>query len=116
MIYTDSNYYINEYRGNLSVTKFNSLVKKASLIIDDNINRELDEEKFNKLSDKAQDRIKYTACALIDFLAEQEKSKNVASISIDGVSKTYKTMTNDDYRKKRNEVLNYLPKELVEMW
>lgn len=117
MNYADFNYYKTEYKGTLSAEKFNALLKKASVIIDENINRELDKEKFSDLSARVQDRVKYVLCTLVDLLDKKEKSnKDISSISIDGVSKTYKTITENEYRERKIEVLRFLPEELTKLW
>lgn len=117
MNYADYNYYKNEYKGNLSAERFNALLKKASIIIDKNINRELDKEKFSDLSARVQDRVKYVLCALVDLLEKKEKNnKNISSISIDGVSKTYKTITEKEFSEEKKQCLAYLPDELTSWW
>lgn len=117
MNYADKEYYRNEYNGKLSDERFKSLINKASRIIDNNINRELDEEKFKKLDERVQEKVKYTVCALSDLLGKREDTnKNVSSISIDGVSKTYKTMTEAEFNEEKKEILSFLPIELTRLW
>lgn len=101
--YADSQFYLNEYKGSLDTTLFSSLLPKASLIVKNNINRTLKEEEIT-------DEIKWVTCALIELLHEEETKGNVSSISVDGVSKTY---INNDFKVKRQEILNYLPQELT---
>lgn len=115
MLYADYNYYTNEYIGELSDETFKSQIPKASKIIDRNINTVLDEIKISKLSKKAQDELKYTACALVDLLEHKNKSDKikVSSLSIDGVSKTFKNISEEEYKASIKNALGYLPDELT---
>ena len=56
-----------------------------------------------------------TACALIDliFRKEQSDNKKLSSLSIDGVNKTFKVLSNDEYKKSKKEILDNLPIELT---
>ena len=40
-------------------------------------------------------------------------NKKISSYSIDGVSKTFKIMSNDEYISSKKEILKYLPDELT---
>lgn len=115
MVYADYNYYTNTYHGTLPVDSFNKMVLKASREIDNNINTRLNQEKINNLPEEAQNQLKYTACALTDLISKQEESysKKVSSISIDGVSKTYKDISNSDITKNKQKILECLPDELT---
>ena len=59
--------------------------------------------------------MKYTACALVDFInkKQENESKKVSSISIDGVNKSYKTLSFEDMKKEKIEILKSLPDELT---
>lgn len=103
--YADYQYYSDIYKGSLSQTLFNSLINKASRIIDKNVNRKITLEDLNKYEE-----IKYVACELCDKI-DTLKNKNVTSISIDGVSKTFKG--NDEIKAELLDVLDNLPIELV---
>lgn len=103
--YADYQYYSDIYKGSLSQTLFNSLINKASRIIDKNVNRKITLEDLNKYEE-----IKYVACELCDKI-DTLKNKNVTSISIDGVSKTFKG--NDEIKQELLDVLDNLPIELV---
>ena len=115
MVYTDYKYYKEKYFGTLPEDSFNSLVLKASREIDNNINTRLTEEKIKNLPEEAQEQLKYTACAFIDLIFNKETSdsKKVTSISIDGVSKTFKNLSDDDFVSKKNDILKSLPDELT---
>lgn len=115
MVYADINYYINEYDGKVPTDSFDSLNLKASKEIDNNINTRLNQEKINNLPEEAQEQLQYTACALIDLLYKKQESDNrkVSSYSIDGVSKTFKILSDDEYKKLKRDVLNNLPIELI---
>ena len=103
--YADYQYYSDIYKGSLSQTLFNSLIIKASRIIDKNVNRQITSDDLD-----TYEVIKYVACELCDKL-NTISNKNVSSISIDGVSKTYKN--NAEISKDINNVLDNLPIELV---
>lgn len=105
--YADYEFYMNEYKGSLSSDLFRSLIKKACFEIQENVNRKITEEDL-----KGEDgyKIKYTTCMLIDYL-KTEKNGNVKSISIDGVSKTMKTL--EEIKKDKQNIFNYLPHELT---
>lgn len=115
MVYVDYNYYLNDYYGTLPENSFNSLILKASREIDNNINTRLTQNKINNLSKEAQDELKYTTCALIDLIYKKQESDNkkISSLSIDGVSKTFKIISNEEYKISKKEILKCLPNELT---
>ena len=115
MVYVDYDYYLNKYYGTLPKDSFNSLVIKASREIDNNINTRLTQEKINNLPEEAQEQLKYTACALIDLINRKQESENrkISSYSIDGVSKTFKVISNEEYKNSKKEILVCLPGELT---
>ena len=115
MVYADYEYYSKKYFGTLPEDSFNSLILKASREIDTNINTRLNQTKINNLEEEAQEQLKYTACALVDLIYKKQErnSKEVNSISIDGISKTFKTMSDDEYKSSKNEILKFLPYELT---
>lgn len=115
MVYADYGYYKSKYYGTLPEDSFNSLILKASREIDENVNTRLTQTKIENLSKEAQEQLKYTACALIDLLYDRDKDSKskVASISIDGVSKTFKATSSQDYISNKKEIINYLPDELT---
>lgn len=103
--YADYTYYINEYKGSLSQTLFNSLIIKASREIDKYVNRKITSDDLEEYEE-----IKYVACSLCDKL-NTISNKNVSSISIDGVSKTFKGSS--EINKDIQNVLDNLPEELT---
>lgn len=115
MVYVDYSYYQNEYQGTLPEDSFNSLILKASREIDKNVNTRLNQTRINDLEEEAQEQLKYTACALVDLIYKKQEcdNKKISSYSIDGVSKTFKIMSNDEYISSKNEILKFLPNELT---
>ena len=115
MVYADYEYYLEKYLGTLPEDSFNSLVLKASKEIDKNVNTRLTEAKINNLQKEAQEQLQYTACALTDLIYKKQESdgKKISSFSIDGVSKTFKTISDEEYKSSKREVLKYLPDELT---
>lgn len=115
MVYADYEYYSKIYFGTLPEDSFNSLVLKASREIDKNVNTRLTQEKINNLPEEAQEQLKYTACALLDLIYKKQDNddRKVSSISIDGVSKTFKTISNEEYKNSKKEILDNLPIELT---
>lgn len=115
MLYADFKYYKETYRGTLTEDSFDSLILKASREIDKNINTRLTERKINNLPSEAQEQLKYTACALVDFISKKQENENrkVSSISIDGVNKNYKVLSAEDLKKEKIDILRNLPDELV---
>lgn len=115
MVYVDYEYYVDDYYGTLPEDSFNSLVLKASKEIDRNVNTRLTENIINNLPEEAQEQLKYTACALIDLISKKQENDNkkLNSYSIDGVKKTFKTISNEDYKKIRREIIANLPIELT---
>lgn len=115
MVYADYGYYSCKYYGVLPESSFRPLILKASKEIDKNINTRLTECKINNLSKEAQDSLKYTACALVDLIAKKQDSDNkkISSYSIDGVSKTYKVLAENEYESSKKDMLNNLPDELT---
>lgn len=101
--YADYEFYANEYKGKLDATLFNSLLTEASLIVKNNINKQLIENKIPY-------EVKWVTCAMIEALNEENERGNVSSISIDGVSKTY---SNANFEEKKKKILEYLPHELT---
>ena len=115
MVYADYEYYLEKYLGTLPEDSFNSLVLKSSREIDKNVNTRLTQIKINNLPQEAQEQLKYTACALIDLIYRKQESDNkkISSYSIDGVSKTFKTISNKDIIEEKREILNGIPDELT---
>lgn len=115
MLYADFRYYKETYKGTLTENSFNSLILKASKTIDQNINTRLSQQKIESLPKEAQEQLEYTACALVDLLNKKEENdnKNVNSITIDGVSKTFRTFSKDEIRAEQYEILKNLPSELT---
>lgn len=115
MVYADYEYYSKKYFGTLPEDSFNSLILKASREIDTNVNTRLNQTKINNLKEEAQEQLKYTACALVDLIYKKQEcdNKKISSYSIDGVSKTFKIMSNDEYISSKKEILKYLPDELT---
>ena len=115
MVYADYEYYKEKYFGTLPEDSFNSLVLKASREIDKNVNTKLTETKINNLPKEAQDSLKYTACALIDLISKKQENdkKKLSSYSIYGVSKTFKTISSQEYTSTIKETIKCLPEELI---
>lgn len=115
MVYADYEYYLTKYLGTLPKDSFDSLIIKASREIDKNVNTRLTEEKINNLQEEAQDQLKYTACALVDLINKKQESENkkISSYSIDGVSKTFKVLSNNEYISSKRDIIDNLPHELT---
>lgn len=116
MVYADYYYYEVEYKGTIpDKDSFDSLILKASREIDKNVNTRLTENKISNLSKEAQDMLKYTACALADLINKRQESMNkkITSYSIDGVSKTFKVLSDEEYIKSKKEIIACLPDELT---
>lgn len=115
MVYADYEYYINTYMGTLPENSFKQLALKASREIDNNVNTELTETVVTNLSKKAQEQLKYTTCALIDLLnkKQENEARKTSSISIDGVQKTFKLFSDEDFSKGKKEIIKCLPNELT---
>lgn len=115
MVYADYEYYNEKYKGALPENSFDSIILKASREIDKNVNTRLNDNKVSNLPEEAQEQLKYTACALVDFInkKQEDESKKVSSISIDGVNKNYKTLSFEDMKKEKIEILRNLPDELT---
>ncbi len=115
MVYADYEYYLEKYYGTLPKNSFNPLVLKASKEIDRNVNVRLTQEIIDNLPKEAQEQLKYTACALTDLIARKQESENtkLSSISIDGVSKSFKVLSTNEYRSNRKDILKNLPDELT---
>lgn len=115
MKYADYSYYLLEYKGKLQEIFFDSLIIKASREIDKNVNTRLTETKINNLPKETQEQLKYTACALVDLINKKEESTNrkITSYSIDGVSKNFKVLSDEEYKVAKKEIINCLPDELT---
>lgn len=115
MVYADYEYYSKKYFGTLPEDSFDSLIIKASREIDKNVNTRLTETKINNLPKEAQEQLKYTACALVDLISKKEESTNrkITSYSIDGVSKNFKVLSDEEYKVAKKEIINCLPDELT---
>lgn len=110
--YADYEFYSNTYKGSLSGDLFNSLIGKTSREIDLNVNREITEDDLNNEEHNFGYKIKYTTCLLLDYINSETKGNGaVKSISIDGVSKTIKSL--EETKKDKQNILNNLPQELV---
>lgn len=115
MVYADYEYYTEKYFGTLPDNSFNQLNLKASREIDRNVNVRLTKEIIEKLPKEAQEQLKYTACALIDLIDKKQESdsKKISSFSIDGVSKSFKLLSTDEYKSTKKDILKNLPDELT---
>ena len=115
MVYADYEYYKTTYLGTLPEDSFSSLVLKASREIDNNVNTRLNQEKIDNLPKEAQEQLKYTACALVDLMNRKQESENkkISSYSIDGVSKTFKVVSSEEYVSSKREIIKCLPDELT---
>lgn len=103
--YADYGFYLNTYKGSLSLNLFNSLIPKASREIDKVVNRELTEVDINN-------KVKFVACELVDFLNKSESCNGgVSSISIDGVSKTFRSDV--EVKQGVKKITDGLPHELT---
>ena len=110
--YADYEFYLNTYKGSLSGDLFNSLIVKTSREIDNYVNREITEDDLNNEKNNFGYKIKYTTCLMLDYLNSQSKVKGaVQSISIDGVSKTVKSLS--DIKKDKQNIIDNLPQELT---
>ena len=115
MLYADFEYYKETYKGTLTEDSFNSLILKASREIDKNVNTRLTEKKISNLPEEAQEQLEYTACALVDLINQKQESSNrkITSYSIDGVTKNFKVLSDEEYKKSKREILACLPDELT---
>lgn len=115
MVYADFIYYYEKYLGTLPNETFQSLILKASREIDKNVNTRLTENIINNLPEEAQEQLKYTACALVDLIYRKQESENkkISSYSIDGVSKTFKVLSNEEYNNSKKDIIDNLPIELT---
>lgn len=118
--YADYNFYLKEYKGNLSYDLFDSLIVKASREIDKNINKNLTEEVIETLSSKEQWQLQYVACELCDFLKNSGGNSGIYgtgadSISIDGVSinKSSGKKSESQIKKDKANILEGLPLSLT---
>ena len=102
--YADYTFYTTEYKGNLSIGLFNSLIIKASREIDKYVNRILTEDVVNNLSFNDKWQLNYVACRLCDFINENGSR-------IDGVSKAFKSET--EIQNEKKSIINNLPLELT---
>lgn len=118
--YADYNFYLKEYKGNLSYDLFGSLIVKASREIDKNINKDLTEEVIKTLSSKEQWQLQYVTCELCDFLKNSGGNSGIYgtgadSISIDGVSinKSSDKKSESQIKKDKANILEGLPLSLT---
>lgn len=115
--YADYKFYTDEYKGKLSDDLFSSCIVKASRIIDGNVNRELNQEVIEQLSERDQYKLKYVACELCDYIntngSSGSGSEKASSISIDGVSITSDTKSETQIANDRSVILSELPIELT---
>lgn len=115
MVYVDYKYYKDTYFGTLPEDSFNSQILKASREIDKNVNTRITQKVIDNLPKEAQEQLKYTACALVDLMLKKQESENtkLSSMSIDGVSKTFKQVSSEEYSKSKKDILGFLPDELT---
>lgn len=110
MLYTNYAYYTEQFGGTLDEKSFKFNLNKASKIIDRNINREISESVFNELSETDKDKFNYVCCELIEMVSGNgSNGKQVTSISIDGISKSYKALSNAEETMQQIRILDNLP-------
>ena len=112
--YATYNFYQGDkYKGTLSESLFNSLIPKASREIDKFVNRDIKEADLNA---SYGDKIKFVACELVDFLNKYDSingTNNVNSISIDGVSKSFKSYSKEELSQTELKIIDGLPHDLT---
>lgn len=88
--YTDIDYYNNSYFGSLITSaNFNKYESKAKDILDYLTQNRIDENMFEKYSDK----IKKSECAIMDILFNVEKAQSMTGITESGEGKIVKSRT-----------------------
>ena len=110
ILLADYDFYIKKYRGKLSSDLFDDLIPKASFEIASNVNRPIVEE------DAQNETVQMVACMLVDLINSNDISlngKNVQSISIDGVSRTYGKLTKEQFDSEKVKILDRLPLEMI---
>ena len=110
ILLTTYEFYQNTYKGQLSSDLFDNLIPKASFEIESNVNRPIVEE------DAKNETVNRVACMLVDLINSNDLSgngKNVQSISIDGVSKTFSKLSSEEYKKEKANILDRLPIEMI---
>lgn len=110
ILLTTYDFYTSKYKGQLSSDLFDNLIPKASFEIESNVNRPIVEE------DAQNEKVEIVACMLVDLLNSNDISlndKNVQSISIDGVSRTYGKLTKEQFDSEKSKILNKLPLEMI---
>lgn len=114
--YTDYDFYVSEYQGNLSNDLFEILVVKASRDIDRNVNCKLTTDLINSLEDDEKYKLQYTTCELIDYInsyGDNSHNGKANSIKIDGVSINRGTKTEETQRKSKSRIYDNLPHKLT---
>lgn len=110
ILLTTYDFYTSKYKGQLSSDLFDNLIPKASFEIESNVNRPIIEE------DAQNETVNMVACMLVDLIYSNDISlngKNVQSISIDGVSRTYGKLTKEQFDSEKSKILNKLPLEMI---
>lgn len=110
ILLTTYDFYQNTYKGQLSSDLFESLIPKASFEIASNVNRPIIEE------DAQNETVQMIACMLVDLINANDISlngKNVQSISIDSVSRTYGKLTKEQFDSEKVKILDRLPLEMI---
>lgn len=112
MNHADYSFYLNDYKGQLTASLFNSYIPKASFLIDDVVSAEID---LDVLTEKEKYKLNMVACELVDYLNQSKSTFNneLSSISVDGVSKSFKQVTNKEYKNNISNILDKLPHILI---
>lgn len=112
MNYADYSFYLNDYKGQLTASLFNSYIPKASFLIDDVVSVEIDLE---VLTDKEKYRLEMVACELVDYLNQAKSTFDnvLTSLSVDGVSKSFKQYTDKEHKNNISNILDRLPHTLI---
>ena len=107
-IYSDYEYYKEEYKGQLTASLFDNYILEACRIVDRNVNKKLEEEDITN-------EVKDVVCALVDYLNENGNvlTKNITSVSVDGVAESYGAKTIQDINLEKKYILDGLPQELT---
>ena len=103
-------FYSTKYKGQLSSDLFDNLIPKASFEIESNVNRPILEK------DAQNETVNMVACMLVDLINSNDialNGKNVQSISIDGVSRTYGKLTKEQFDSEKVKILDKLPIEMI---
>lgn len=103
-------YYIEKFGGEIENNLFFSLLNRAMMKLNQNINRNVELEDIELLGNIDKLKVYYVICSMIENINNNYKN-DYQSLSLDGIS--YSKKTTNEIEKELRNIYNLLPQEWI---